>query len=137
VVIGVAVALAMANKWNEQRKEGAPRQVREKLQTLMIQAVQYSGQAQQDQNPMFALLHANYAIAYLTVARSLASDETIASLTGYSPQKLYPLLMQAQQDTMQSLAKFCTSQSQTSTAQHTQYNERVQQLGVPGGSQAW
>jgi hypothetical protein len=103
IVVALAVLLALANRWNQRRQQGLPRELSGTVESLISKAAQYNGSAQQDGNPLFALLHANYGLAYWTVARSLASDESIAQLTGYSPLALGQQLEQALQGAMRAL----------------------------------
>jgi hypothetical protein len=49
---------------------------------LVQQALQWHRTSAQDRNPMFAARHANYAIAYLSAARSMLPDQVLEQLAG-------------------------------------------------------
>lgn len=117
VVVVLGILLALANRWNQQRQQTVPSQVGNLLQALMQQAAQYNGAAQQDTNPLFALLHANYGLAYWTAARSMAGDEQLAELTHYNPVMLGEQLHGALQAAMSAMAQ---GQAQAAPAQAPQ-----------------
>lgn len=50
------------------------------IKTLMRQAARYSSAAKQDENPLIALLHANYGAGYLWATIDVASVEDIKSI---------------------------------------------------------
>ena len=56
IVVALAILLALANKWNSDRKNGLSSQVVDRVSALVTKAVQFNGQAAQDSNPMFALI---------------------------------------------------------------------------------
>jgi len=102
VVVLLAIVLALANRWSQRQRQ--PAELETSLKALVHKAAQYNGAAQQDTNPLFALLHANYGLAYWTVARSLASDQDLMQLTRYNPVLLGEQLNSALQAAMQTMA---------------------------------
>ena len=52
------------------------------IQTLVRQAARWAVAAQQDESPLIALLHANYAAGYLWALRDIATDIEIHENTG-------------------------------------------------------
>jgi hypothetical protein len=52
------------------------------LRSLLRQAARWTTAAQQDQNPLIRMLHANYGMAYITALRQVANDAEILELTG-------------------------------------------------------
>lgn len=52
------------------------------LNTLLRQSSRYAIAAQQDESPMIALLHINYAAAYFYAAKDIARDAEIFHATG-------------------------------------------------------
>ena len=105
VIIALVIFFAWANRWNvERKKELSPKAI-QAVKLLMTKAVQYSGQIAQDDNPLFALLHANYALAYVETARSIATDQQILRVSRYNAQALYERLLQSQQAAMQAIAE--------------------------------
>jgi hypothetical protein len=112
IVVALALLLALANKWNSDRKNGLSSQVADRVSALVTKAVQFNGQAAQDSNPMFGLIHSNYGLAYLTVARQLANDEQVRLLTRYDASSLERELTGRMQTSMVRLAEACTSVGQ-------------------------
>ena len=52
------------------------------LNNLIRQSARWSVAAEQDKNPMIAVLHANYGAAYLWAADSIATSSQIETATG-------------------------------------------------------
>ena len=52
------------------------------IRVLVRQASRWSTAARQDQNPLIALLHANYGAAYLWALKDIATDKDIERVTG-------------------------------------------------------
>ena len=51
------------------------------------QSARYATAAQQDKSPAIAILHANYAVAYLYALKDIASDSQIHNATGIDVKK--------------------------------------------------
>ena len=49
---------------------------------LMKQAFEWHAQSQQDTDPLFAMRHSDYALAYLNAARSILPDHALQRLSG-------------------------------------------------------
>jgi len=54
----------------------------ERAAALMQQALQWHRTSVQDKKPLFAARHANYAVAYLSAARSMLPDQVLEQLVG-------------------------------------------------------
>ena len=54
---------------------------------LVRQAARYATAAQQDKSPVIAVLHANYAAAYLYALKDIASESQIHNATGIHVRK--------------------------------------------------
>ena len=52
------------------------------IRTLLRQSARWSTAASQDENPMIAVLHANYGAGYLYALQDIASPEEIVNATG-------------------------------------------------------
>jgi hypothetical protein len=52
------------------------------LDTLLRQSARYAIAAQQDESPLIAVLHINYAAAYFYASKDIASDNEIFNATG-------------------------------------------------------
>ena len=50
------------------------------IETLLRQAARWAIASNQDENPMIAVLHANYAAGYLWALRDIATDNEIESI---------------------------------------------------------
>ena len=57
------------------------------VQKLIRQSARYAAAAQQDKSPAIAILHANYATAYLYAAKDISSDAQIHNATGIDVKK--------------------------------------------------
>lgn len=56
------------------------------LTTLLRQSARYAIAAQQDESPLIAVLHINYAAAYFYAAKDIATDREIFNATGVDVQ---------------------------------------------------
>ena len=52
------------------------------IEKLVRQSARYATAAQQDASPVIAVLHANYAAAYLYALKDIATDSQIHNATG-------------------------------------------------------
>ena len=57
------------------------------VQKLLRQSARFATAAQQDESPMVAVLHANYAAAYLWALKDIASPSEINRCTGVDLKK--------------------------------------------------
>ena len=57
------------------------------IDKLVRQSARYATAAQQDKSPMIAVLHANYAAAYLYALKDIASNSQIHNATGIDVMK--------------------------------------------------
>ena len=57
------------------------------IKKLVRQSARYATAAQQDKSPAIAILHANYAVAYLYALKDIASDSQIHNATGIDVKK--------------------------------------------------
>lgn len=100
----IALGIAWANKWNETRKRGLSGTCATTAKLLVTQAVQFYAAAAQDGSDLYALMHLNYALAYLEAARNIGTDEQLMSITGLDVHSLYQKLINAQQTVLNALA---------------------------------
>lgn len=77
------------------------------LKDLVKSAAQWNSRSLQDTNAMIGLMNANYAMAYLNVARSVGSDTDIERHTGASVDELLKEVESAQKKAIQRLASAC------------------------------
>lgn len=57
------------------------------IEKLIRQSARYATAAQQDKSPVIAVLHANYAAAYLYAVKDIASESQIHNATGIDVKK--------------------------------------------------
>jgi hypothetical protein len=57
------------------------------IDKLVRQSARYATAAQQDKSPMIAVLHANYAAAYLYALKDIATNSQIHNATGIDVKK--------------------------------------------------
>lgn len=57
------------------------------VEKLVRQSARYATAAQQDASPVIAVLHANYAAAYLYALKDIATDSQIHNATGIDVKK--------------------------------------------------
>jgi tRNA G26 N,N-dimethylase Trm1 len=74
---------------------------------LIKEAAQWSTIAQQDANPLLAVMHATYGTAYLNVARRLNTDADIEQATNVRVEEFSSTLQANQQAAVQKLLTLC------------------------------
>ena len=57
------------------------------IEKLIRQSARYATAAQQDKSPVIAVLHANYATAYLYAVKDIANESQIHNATGIDVKK--------------------------------------------------
>ncbi len=73
-----ALFLMMQNKTRGMNKS---------IEKLIRQSARYATAAQQDKSPVIAVLHANYAAAYLYAVKDIANESQIHNATGIDVKK--------------------------------------------------
>tara|TARA_B110000261_G_C13002623_1_gene324885 strand:- start:179 stop:502 length:324 start_codon:yes stop_codon:yes gene_type:complete len=63
------------------------RGMKKSIEKLVRQSARYAVAAQQDASPVIAILHANYAVAYLNALKDIATDSQIHNATGIDVKK--------------------------------------------------
>ena len=66
------------------------------IEKLVRQSARYATAAQQDASPVIAVLHANYAAAYLYALKDIATDSQIHNATGIDVKKFKEHVMNVQ-----------------------------------------
>lgn len=77
------------------------------LTDLVQSASQWSASSLQDSNVLLSLMHANYAMAYLNVARLLSSDSEIEATTSVRLDELLSEFKAAQSSAIGRLTSTC------------------------------
>jgi hypothetical protein len=78
------------------------------VRDLVKSAHMYSATAVQDTNPVFALMHANYARAYLNVARTIASDAQVEAAAGQTLEKFVASIDETENQMVTRMNSVCT-----------------------------
>jgi hypothetical protein len=63
------------------------RGMKKSIEKLVRQSARYAVAAQQDSSPVIAVLHANYAAAYLYALKDIATESQIHNATGIDVKK--------------------------------------------------
>ena len=77
------------------------------LDTLVRQAARWSTAAQQDENSMIAVLHANYGSGYLWALQDIATSAEIEKATGINWKRFKREIVEAQDIAAKKMAKLC------------------------------
>ena len=101
VLIGVVIVAILAYFT---RSNGTQKTQTQLVRRLLQQATRFHTIAQQDQNPLISLMHANYAVAYGNVARSVAEKY---HLRGSDVAETIYFLEETQQQAMQKINREC------------------------------
>jgi hypothetical protein len=107
LIIAGITALALLSKSITNPKQS--KHVRKVLRKMIRNASTWNTIAQQDQNPLIAITHSNYALAFARTARMLASDSAIEKTTGINIGELVSFLEDSQQKLMQKMFTACPS----------------------------
>ena len=73
------------------------RGINKSIEKLVRQSARYATAAQQDKSPVVAILHANYAAAYLYALKDIATETQIHNATGIDVKKFKEHIMNVQE----------------------------------------
>lgn len=110
--LGLLVLIVMLSFWGAAASTETARpskRFERRLQGLMSEAAQWSAASAQDTNALLALVHATYGVAYLNVARSLASDADIERHCNLRLDEFAGQLTNTQQSAMRNVTGQCKS----------------------------
>lgn len=112
VALGLLLLVVLLSYWGaaaatETSKPSA--RFEHKLRSLVHEAQQWSVASQQDANPLVSLVHATYGMAYMRVARTLASDADIERVCNLRLDEFAGQLSDAQQVSLRNVAGQCKS----------------------------
>lgn len=77
------------------------------IEILVRQSARYAVAAQQDESPLIAMLHANYAAAYFYAVRDIATDREILEATKIDIREFRKHLMEIQDFTSKRSVNLC------------------------------
>lgn len=108
VVLGLLVLVALLSCWGASSSRPSPK-FDLKLKGLLQEAQHWAQVSAQDANPLLALTHATYAMAYLRVARSMASDADIERACNLRLDEFAATIADAQQAALRNVTGQCPS----------------------------
>ncbi len=79
------------------------------IQILSRQAARWTTAAEQDENAMIAVLHANYGAGYLWALKDIANDQQIKIATGIDMKKFIAHIVAVQDKITKRMARLCPS----------------------------
>ena len=77
------------------------------IRTLIRQSARWALAAQQDESPIIALLHANYAAGYLWALQDIANDIEMSQIGGIDPLKFRNQIIAIQDKCTKKVSKIC------------------------------
>ena len=91
--------------YNKRRENVSPRIIRQ----LIRQTSRWATAATQDQNPLIAVLHANYATGYLSALQEITNDSQIVSAMGpsFDLEKFNREILSVQDTATQKMISYC------------------------------
>lgn len=107
VVVALAAVAVCIAVLASSRDSRIPRVVCIGARDIVKQAAQWSTQAQQDKNPLLALIHANYAVASMTTLRGVLPDKDIERIARVKPGELIALTRAQQAEHVRRLTNLC------------------------------
>ena len=107
IVVGTVGALSLLSRVTAKPTGYTPEFISH-CQRLIRQALHFNSVAKQDRLPLVALNHANYALAYARIAKSLTSNpKDISKISKVNINQLIRLLEDDQQLRMRNIKKKC------------------------------
>lgn len=107
IVTGIVILVAGMSKWSGHNGPRYSRGFMQQVENLVNQATKWHLTAKQDQNPMVAMMHADFALAYITAARKLLPDHDIERITSVKVAELQTFLESDQQQAMERILYTC------------------------------
>ena len=104
IIVGILLVYLINNLIN---KIYVPDNLNNVIQILVRQAARWSTAAEQDNNTMIAILHANYGAGYLWALKDIATDNEIETVSGINMKKFTYKILQVQDNATKEMAKLC------------------------------
>ena len=105
LVVGTILLLTMVSSLTSSNTP--PTSAASHVRMLVREGARYSTMSQQDTNPIVAVMHATYGIAYLEAARKFATDTDISRIAGMKSSDLYHTAQKRQQQAIKHIATTC------------------------------
>ena len=77
------------------------------IEKLVRQSARYATAAQQDKSPVVAIIHANYAAAYLYALKDIATESQIHNATGFDVKKFKEHIINVQDSITKKTTETC------------------------------
>ncbi len=107
LILVLMIIILLANNPADNKKEI--------INTLVRQSARWATAAEQDQSPMIAVLHANYAAGYLWALRDIATDTEIEKAAGIDVLKFRNDINKIHDSTTRRLSELCAEFAPTDT----------------------
>ena len=91
------------------RGRGSSRQTKSMVKEAVRNSAHWSTAADQDSNPLLGVMHANFAHAYLNIARTLTSDAEVEEAAQVRLDEFSRSVAQTQRNAVQRLLAQCPS----------------------------
>src|SRR3989337_2812563 len=101
----IAIIVIIINMLNIKQSEYIP--IEEMIKTLMRQAARWSTAAEQDENPMIAVLHANYGAGYLWAITEIITQDQFKRITGLDYNKFKGQITRVQDKATRKMIAVC------------------------------
>jgi hypothetical protein len=99
IVLFIAFLLYINNNTNNDLNKA--------VKTLTRQAARWATAAKQDQNPLIAILHANYGAGYLWAINDIVTSDQFNSITGLDYTQFKDEITQIQDDATRKMTAVC------------------------------
>jgi hypothetical protein len=107
VVLGAVLFISLMSMWTVGSAGHVHGTTAHRLKTLVSEAARYCVQADQDTNPLIATLNATTGKAFVTAARTLASDHDIQRVCKVQASELMQSCQTKQQNSVQHVMMQC------------------------------
>lgn len=112
-VFGLIVGITIIYILIEIKNQCYSSSFKEIIQTLIRQASRWTVAAEQDRNPLIAVLHANYGTGYLWALKDIATDSEIKMATGIDFRKFTKNITSVQDKVTKQLSAVCPGYAPT------------------------
>lgn len=110
IVLVVILCLVLLAQWANSRNQPPTNQdILRHVRHILSESSRWQATCEQDKNRLYALTHANFAVAYCNVARLLMSDEAIRQALGVNMQEFSMQLQNSQKNCIHTLCHECPS----------------------------
>lgn len=106
-VLAGVIALVLLSCWVGSTQRRYPKNIVHRAKQLIKDSARWAAVSQQDQNPMLALVHATYAMAYINLARETFSDKELIQLSGTDTEELHAFIVRCQETAAKSVGTAC------------------------------